>query len=431
MSTLNAGQQAASDGFFEFLFSPASELIISGPGGVGKTFLVTHLIDQIMPRYFDTCKMLGIEPQYDEVRMTATTNKAAGVLAEATCRPCDTVHSFLALKVKDDYSTGQSKLTKTERWTVHDRQILFVDECSMIDKPLLDLIREGTHKSKIVYVGDHCQLAPVMEPISPIYRASLPFYELTEPMRNAEQPALMAVCQQLRETVETLQFKPIQIVPGVIDYLDDAAMQRELQSHFTEQTHSSRILAYTNARVIAFNDHIRHIRNLPDEYTEGEFLVNNTALQLKNRMLSVEEEITLIDQSSDIESIDLGDGESTYLDVRRATIKSCLGDIFHNVAIPVDRTHYAALIKYYGQRKNWSMYFKLKAFFPDFRQRDAATVHKSQGSTYDSVFIDLANISTCHNPSQVARMLYVAFTRARTRIFLYGKLADKYGGLIA
>lgn len=429
MSELNQGQQAAAEGFFEFLFSNESELIISGPGGVGKTHLMSYLIDHAMPRYFDTCRMMGLPQQFDNIRMTATTNKAAEVLAVATGRPCDTIHSFLNLKVKDNYQTGRSTITKTDRWVVHQDHILFVDECSMIDKPLLDMIREGTHNSKIVYVGDHCQLAPVMEPISPIYRCSLPFYELTEPMRNAEQPALMAICQQLRETVETGVFKPIAEVPGVIDYLDDAQMEHELETQFAEQTHSSRILVYTNARVMEYNDHIRFIRNLPDEYTVGEFLVNSTALQLKNRMLSVEEELTILSLSPDIESKELEDG--VILTTRAATISSRIGDIFSNVPIPTDRAHYNALIKYYSQVKNWPMYFKLKTWYPDFRQRDASTVYKAQGSTYDNVFIDLTNISTCHNPSQVARMLYVAFTRARTRVFLYGKLNDKYGGLSA
>jgi ATP-dependent exoDNAse (exonuclease V) alpha subunit len=46
------------------------------------------------------------------------------------------------------------------------------------------------------------------------------------------------------------------------------------------------------------------------------------------------------------------------------------------------------------------------------------------------VLIDATNISLCHNPSQVARMLYVAASRARHRVVFYGELAAKYGGLL-
>jgi hypothetical protein len=425
---LNAGQDAAANAFFQFLFSPEKEMIISGPGGTGKTHLMGHLIDTTLPHYFDTCRMMGIEPVYDEVRMTATTNKAAEVVARATNRPTDTVHSFLNLKVKDNFSTGEQILEKTGAWVIHDKCIVFVDECSMIDKGLLEMIREGTTQCKIVYVGDHCQLAPVKEAISPIYNQRLPFYELTEQMRNNGQPALMNVCNQLRHTVETGEFFPIQIVPGVIDHLDDAEMQFAIDHIFSQQTHESRILAYTNSRVMEYNDHIRSLRQLPAEYQVGEFLVNNSAIRLKNRMLSVEEEITIHGVEPKTELIEVEDGVT--LEVRHMDLASRIGEIFYRVPVPVDRAHFTALLKHYRQQKKWNRFFFLKNSFPDLRQRDAATVHKSQGSTYDNVFIDLGNISTCNMANQVARMLYVAFSRPRNRVFLYGNLAPKYGGLI-
>lgn len=77
------------------------------------------------------------------------------------------------------------------------------------------------------------------------------------------------------------------------------------------------------------------------------------------------------------------------------------------------------------------MYYSLKEQFPDLRPRDAATIHKAQGSTYNQVFIDLSDLSTCRNPDMAARLLYVAFSRAKERVVLYGKLAPKYGGLIS
>jgi hypothetical protein len=297
----------------------------------------------------------------------------------------------------------------------------------MIDKSLMDTVLEGTHNSKIVYVGDHCQLSPIKEPISPIYRKNLPFWELTEPMRT-DNPDLLAVQQQLRQTVETGEFHPIKIIPGVIDWLNDADMQYALQHVFNQQTHDSRILAYTNNQVMLYNDHIREIRQLPPVYTPGEFLVSNSAVKLSARMISVEEEVTVLRASDQIEDIWIDD--EVFLKVQRMDLESSIGEIFTHVPVPVDRAHYSALLKYYAKAKIWHTYFRLKNDFPDLRQRDAATVHKSQGSTYDSVFIDLGDISTCRNPNQAARLLYVAFTRPRSRIFLYGNLAERFGGLI-
>lgn len=424
----NAEQEAAADAFFQFLFSKDKEFNISGPGGTGKTFLMGHLIDEVMVRYHDTCKMMGIPPTFTEVVMTATTNKAAEVLSLATGRPTDTIHSFLNLKVTEDFKTGRTKLTKTRSWVVHENKIVFVDECSMIDSDLYFMLHAGTQDCKIVYVGDHCQLAPVMEVISPVYRNNIQFCELTRPMRNANQPALMDVCQQLRETVETGEFKPIRLSPGVIDLMDDDQIQDEIAARFSKQTLDHRILAYTNERVIAFNQHIRDMRQLPAHPVKGEFLVNNSAIRLKNSMLSVEEEVEIIriaDQSQKIQIT-----PDVEMEIRLAHLQTRGGNLFTDVPLPADQDHFRELVRYFGRQKQWDIYFELKQKYPDLRQRDAGTVYKAQGSTYDSVIIDLGNISTCHNSNQVARMLYVAFSRARKRVVLFGQLAEKYGGVM-
>lgn len=432
VSTLNTGQQEAADAFFSFLFSPDPEFIISGPGGVGKTHLMSHMIDKVMPMYFEACQITSIPPEFDEVVMTATTNKAAEVLAVATQRPTSTIHSFMNLKVTDDYSTGEQKIAPTRNWFVHQRKIIFIDECSMIDSQLYRYLKEGTHNSKLVYVGDHCQLAPVMEKFSPVYKDEKPFYVLTEQMRNSGQPALMDICDQLRETVQTGEFKPLKIVPGVIDLLDDEQMQKQITNHFMAQNYESRILAYTNNRVMMYNDYIRGIRGLPQEFTVGEYLINNSALQLRQRMLTVEEELEVEWVAPEPTNIKIDDG--AVLQVRYMNLRSRIGEVFENIPVPVDRDHYKALIKYFQKKgkdtKYWAPYFELKNNYPDLRQRDAATFHKSQGSTYDSVFIDLNDLSSCRQPDQAARMLYVALSRARSRVFLYGNLAPKYGGLI-
>jgi exodeoxyribonuclease-5 len=398
------------------------------------------MIDDIMPAYFESCKLMGIEPEYDSVEMCATTNKAAEVVSQSTGRPSSTIHSFLGLKVKDDYRTGRSTLEKTTNWQVHERKILFIDEGSMIDTPLDGLVQEGTQGCKIVYVSDHCQLAPIMESISPIYRRPYRTFELTQPMRT-QNVHLQTINGQLRETVKTGVFQPIQIVPGVIDHLDGTSAYAELDKHFAQQTHDARILAYTNRRVVEFNDYIRGIRQLPDAFTVGEFLVNNSAIELKlmngaspdgqsgTRMLPVEAEVTIIHQDSAIENLPIDPKHNVFLKIRRSVLKSKLFT-FKNVPIFQDRTHFNDLLKYYKQTKNWERFYFLKKTFPELRQHDAATCHKAQGSSYDTVFIDLSDISTCHQADQVARMLYVAVSRARSRIFLFGELAPKYGGLI-
>lgn len=426
---LNQGQKDAADAFLDFLFSDKKEFIISGPAGVGKTYLMNYIIDNTMPRYHEMCQLIGAKPVFDSVVMTATTNKAAEVLSKSCKRPTQTIHQFMNLVVKDDFKTGKSELRQTTAWTVHHRKIIFVDEASMIDTDLWKMIHEGTNKCKIVYVGDHNQLAPVHEDLSPIYKHGSPFVELLEPVRNANQPALMAVCQQLRDTVSSGIFKPIQLVPGVIDLLDDQLMPQGIEHYFKQQTHEARILAYTNKRGIQYNDFIRVIRQLPPEPTVGELLVNASMFHTRKGQISVEMELKVI-RNHGHSKVLIDDEHQIELDVNHIDVEDSFGNLWYRCPVPSNREHFDQLVKYYAQAKRWGIYKRLKNEFADFRPHDAATVYKAQGSTYDTVFIDLGNISEVRNPAQAARMLYVAFSRARSRIFLYGNLAQKFGGLI-
>lgn len=425
---LNDGQQAAADGFFAFLLDDSKkELIISGAGGVGKTFTMGHMIDEVMPKYHDSCDLMGIRPQYNDVVMTATTNKAAAVLSEATSRPTQTVHSLFNLTVKDNFKTGEQDLIRKTDWTVKSNKIIFIDECSMIDRALYREIQDGSYKCKLIYVGDHNQLAPIKEPISPIYNQRMPFYELTQQMRTAD-PHLQAVNQQLRDTVATGEFKPIQLVPGVIDLYNGNQMEAALRQDFANQTREARVLAYTNKRVVDYNNYIRGLRGISGGFQVGELLVCNNTVELGDDMLSVEEEVEVMMVSAP-KNIVIDKESGAEMEVVYMDLQSSYG--YHSsVPVPTDRDHWENLIKWFAKQKNWSKYFLLKKAYADLRPRDASTVHKAQGGTYERVYIDLTDISMCRDPAVTARLLYVAFSRARSHVILYGDLHEKFGGII-
>jgi exodeoxyribonuclease V len=424
---LNQGQEHAANVFFDFLLGPHKEMIISGPAGTGKTFLMGHLINEVMPRYQATCELIGTKALYQSVEMTATTNKAAQVLEEATGYPTSTIHSFMNLKVQDDYQAGRTKIVKTKNWRVHEGIILFVDEAFTLDSQMRSIILEGTKDCKIVYVGDACQLGPVMEAKSPLDGLNIPTVELTEPMRNAEFPTLKALCDQFRNTVKTQNFLPIHLDPGVIDLFDDTQMENALNNDFPLHD-NARILAYTNNKVIAYNDYVRQVRQLPTLLTDGERVINNTGIQLSKKMLGAEAEVTVLNASNKISKVYIGDGADLEVQITDLVLPG--GEIEFAVSIPTDRDHYQSLLKYFAKQKNWERYFFLKNTFPDLRPRDAQTTHKAQGSTYDIVYIDLGDLSSCHRPDLASRLFYVAISRAKRRVIFYGDLAEKYGSIV-
>ena len=118
------------------------------------------------------------------------------------------------------------------------------------------------------------------------------------------------------------------------------------------------------------------------------------------------------------------------LEYFKASIRNRLGMTFHDVKLPVDRAHFAGLLKWLAAHKKWSKMYDLKKKILDLRQRDSSTFDKAQGSSMNTVYIDAANLSTCHNAAQAARRLYVGASRARKHVVFYGQLADKYGGFI-
>lgn len=431
---LNEDQLAAAEWVFGKLMGPDKEFGIIGPGGVGKTVLVSHLIDEVIPQYEQACGLLGIECKYESVAILSTTNQAAAVLSAECGRPTQTAASFFNLKVTENFKTGAQTLEKTGNWCVHENMIIFIDEASMIDSQMRKYIQEGTCNCKIIYVGDDCQMTPVMEKLSPVYDPvnSIEHYELTKIMR-CDHPALLALNTQMREQVKTGKVaEAIKIVPGVIDWFSEDQIYEALETNFKETKLPERFLVFTNKRVIQFNDFIRDVRGLGHQYVVGEQLVCQHPYQAsKHYNISVSEEVEIvdIDPKVNVEHVyhtDDGDIEIAY---NLVTLRSRVGVDLPLIRLPNNRDHFAGVLQWLKDSKLWKPYYDLKKRFIDLRQRDASTTHKAQGSSENVVYIDLTDISKCKNPADALRLLYVAMSRARERIVLFGELKEKYGVL--
>lgn len=423
---LNQDQQAAAAAFSLFVLSTEKQMVISGPAGTGKTTLLRHLMEQ--QDHLKLEALLGTSLNLPRHwRLTATTNKAAEALQKATGLEATTIHSALGLRVMNDFETGETKVTRTKDSNIIHDSLIVVDECSMVDTPLRRFIDEGTVNCKIIYVGDHCQLAPIKEPISPVFAGQDPI-KLTQVMRSQHTPAITALCTQLRQSVEDGIFRPLFDEPGVIDFLNPAEAQREIEDTFVHDPHANaRILCFRNQQVVGYNNHLRNARGLPEHYTPGEWVVSNTmsyAIGPKGNspILRVEEEVEILDVS---EPENFGfHVRGTNYDLPVYRVHTPKG----SYRVPVNVDEYRELVKYVGRLKEWMPYFLLKEQIADLRPRDACTVHKSQGSTYHTAFVDLSDIGRCTNPGMAARLLYVACSRPTTRICFIGQLPERFRG---
>ena len=70
-------------------------------------------------------------------------------------------------------------------------------------------------------------------------------------------------------------------------------------------------------------------------------------------------------------------------------------------------------------RSLWEEYYKFKStILPSIDYSYALTVHKSQGSEWDKVFVDIQNIKLNSKISERNKLIYVGCSRAREKMIL-------------
>lgn len=423
MATLNEDQRAAFSDVLAFINDPNRKFHrVSGGAGTGKSFFISKVADDIL-------KHKSADVDLWDVAITATTNKAAAVLSDAMPHrrtSIGTIYSFMNLRVHSDFNNGTQKIVPTRNWVVHDKTLIIVDEASMVNKSLMEYIEKGTSGScKILFVGDKNQLAPVKENLSPVY--ARPFSEslLLKPVRNSGQPALMELCEQAKDTVLTGNFHKIKEVPGVIDFIDGNQMKGLLEREYIQEDPSKRVLCYTNARVIQYNEYIRQIRGFTEPYNVGEIMTNNSSAELVDKTRLYTDQMVEIKAKSEVyaDSNIVAGHDLMMIDLELEDPNTGATYSVTCFADPEDRS---LVMKHYSNNKKWDRYFRIRDNYPDLRSVASSTTHKAQGSTYDSVIVDLADIGKSTNRDQTARMQYVALSRPRTRIYIRGELPERY-----
>jgi len=144
-------------------------------------------------------------------------------------------------------------------------------------------------------------------------------------------------------------------------------------------------------------------------------MVNNNMILLNSTMLANNQTVFVVDVEEDEMFIHHGyDNLKVYYINLRTQY-----DKLHRVPAVRDHNQYNNYLKSLSKEKNWPLYFNLKEAIADLRPSYACTVNKAQGKTYNTVFLNLENISKCFDRDTLNRLLYVAFTRATDKIYIY------------
>ncbi len=408
---LTKDQSQAKKEIDYWLLSDKPEHVLSGIGGSGKSWLVDLIIAEmhILQR---KGKILNITT-ISTAEVTATTNKAAGILNEGV-----TIQKRLKLRLHYDLKTGKKRMVKSNNspW-IHDT-LLVIDEASMLDSNVLSLVRDLTKNCKILYVLDHCQLLPINEASIPVIKnGNLGLSHLREPVR-CTIPDLIDLNLQLRETVETGVFKPIQPSENV-QFVEGKTAKDLIKAlyHPAIKPDEVKILTYTNIVALKYDKHIRQLLGYSDDWKVGELALINNAVKLPGNPTP-----TRMGSTYQIKRISKELSYYHNIKYRMFTFED------FTIRVPNDWNQIKRVIKQLSSQGNWREKFDIEENFADLRSAFASTCHGAQGSSYGISFIDLTDLCKCTNPDTFARLLYVAVSRARYKVYFRGKLSVEYGG---
>jgi len=422
MKNLTPDQQTALAALHRFVQSPERLFLLTGYAGTGKTTLLHRFIQELRASGDDRPLVL-----------TAFSNKATKVLAQMAWQwelDLDTMTCcrLLGLRPVLEEETGRQVFQpdREQRSQVSKYALVIVDECSMVNEELWQFLLEAIAPLlppvQLLLVGDPAQLPPVGERESPCFREVSQRVALTEVVRYGS--AIGAIAAELRQNLERPTFPVFRsdIHPDRTEgcfVLSRANWEKHLLRAFQSEGYQQnpdrvRALAYTNRRVGELNRMIRtalYGHGVP-RFIEGERLIAvSPCLRGENIVLptSAECEVTTIERGTDgpwpvwLLSVVTEEGDRRVLKV------------LDREGEPRWHQQLAEL----AAAKRWLEFWQLKQRFHEVDYAYSLTVHKSQGSTFQDVFVDLPSLYQNRNPIERNQLGYVAFTRAAKRLFLY------------
>jgi exodeoxyribonuclease V len=465
-ATLTAGQQQARDLLLPIFQGKqaGARACIEGYAGTGKTFLTARLIAEAfvsIPGARGERNSWGRWDTPPTVLICGPTHKACRQIERALAAygvedvVAATLHSALGIRPRRIEDREVFEVDPRARQLIDgSTRLVVVDEASMVGRDLARLLwGELPEGASLVAIGDPAQLQPVGDPtrsplfdqpiqarLSEVVRHQGPILQLATATRELGngRPRFVASTSSSSAVISHEHFGPWR--QAAIRCCRQAAQEGNIDG--------ARVLAWTNGAVAKFNGDLHRILYGPSAppYVVGQPVVSHSAITgpdglplvsstCEMELLAVEPAAGAIDgdellevreallgkrrtkageklppwQWWNIEAQLSGEGrriQFQVLDPEQQSDWSKAAKVIANLAKGEAFLHGKA-----AARDLWGLYWARKDRFGRINPVWALTIHKSQGSTFDRVFLH-PDLDRHHDQGERNQLAYVGITRA-------------------
>lgn len=357
-------------------------LIVTGGPGTGKTTIINTICE-----LYRQMNKLSYDKLAERIALLAPTGRASKRISESTNLPASTIHRFLKWN-KESNKFGINEYHKSSV------DFVIIDEFSMVDTYLFDSLLKGLrYDTKIILVGDYNQLPSVGSGQllkDMIESESLHVVKLKQLYRQKENSNIINLAYQINENkldqtifnqTDDLTFIPIpqnKVVEEIVN----------IASNYTDNDQIIQILAPMYKGINGIDNINISLQNVfnPESKSKKEIIINNVVYRENDKVI----------QLSNMPDENIFNGDIGYIETIKNGSKK---EIYINFD--------GNIVRY------------TPANFQKFKHAYAISIHKSQGSEFDTVIIPLVNN---YGKMLYRKLTYTAVTRVKKKLYLIGEI---------
>ena len=465
-------QKVATSNIIDFIALPfdLTKYVVglTGAGGTGKTYVTNYIINKcIYPNSVIKC--------------ASPTHKACRVFSDAIKgKQVDTIQSVFGLRLDlrlEDFNPSKPQFNLMARTKLDNIKLLIVDEASMLPAKLVTFICNKCKELeiKVIFIGDPYQLAPVNEAKSIAFDRCYIVYNLKEIVRQNANNPITPLLELLRYDIEHKTYRFLEYISkrvGEYNYneigegyaiLNPNSFKNNIDNSFSNESYTKnidmyRIIGYTNNCVSSWNSYIRNTIIID---ASKNIITKNDLIMSYETIVNEFMEI-VINNSEEYIINDITNFVDADYQFKGFLVKFQLvhgGEITRPLFI-IDHRDKFTILQYHkivsslvgnaeragsGVRvSKWKEYYAFKKkylvaanitdnsgkvlYSRDIDYGFSISSHKSQGSSYSTVFVDVNNMvynkhgQPYPNQDDLLRRLYVACSRPKKELILsYGR----------